>query len=73
MIPPGWRGWPIWPPGLSARSRIDTYIIRDFGDNYQRIAQVNPYVNDFIELQALRLSIFPKGAKKTVLFPAMIT
>ena len=73
MIPPGWRGWPIWPPGLSARSRFDTYIIALFSANHQSIAVVTPSANDFIELQALRLSIFPKGAKKTVLFPAMIT
>ena len=48
-------------------------IIALFSVNHQSIAVVTPSINDFIELQALRLSIFPKEAKKTVLFPAMIT
>jgi hypothetical protein len=48
-------------------------IVTRFTANFQRNALFSPYANNFIELQALRLSIFSIRAKKTVLFPATIT
>ena len=48
-------------------------IVARFEANFQRNALFTPYANNFIELQALRLSIFSEGGEKTVPFSATIT